>query len=463
MLRDRVTISTCHRFTACVFLGGALLAASAVWAGDPTKKETYQPGAEGAAAVDASAFDSLQAAFDALPKGGGVVSIPPGRYEIGEPLALSRGDVMVRGAGTASHIVNRNEQGQPAVVIQPPEGIKSLWRVQVADLRITGNPKSGAGLLAKSVDELLLSRVAVEHNGGDGILMDHCYEDPRISDCLINYNAQTGLNLLGCHDIVVSANQFEENVDALHCIDGYNLTMTGNNLDDHLGNGVVIENTYGSIVAANMIEECAGHAVVLTGRCYGDAVSANTLAHCQGEGVRLVGVRGITISANTLVMLAEPAVHALEGACQLTITGNTFNRYPFDPAKRHKLDPAQGIVLESARDVTVSGNTFALLSKEAIKVAGEANARLAITGNTIVNPSHGEPGAHAAVVLANLTGSIVANNLVTDDQEQPTMKQAFQFDGVCGHNVVHGNIVSGGASGLDRAGEGSEVGRNLSR
>lgn len=35
---------------------------------------------------------------------------------------------------------------------------------------------------------------------------------------------------------------------------------TVHNLDDHLGNGLVIENTYGSIVAANMIEECAGHA-----------------------------------------------------------------------------------------------------------------------------------------------------------------------------------------------------------
>ena len=463
MQRDRLMMWTTWRLTAGVLLTAMVLAGAAAQAGDPTKKETYQPGAEGAAAVDASAFDSLQAAFDALPEGGGVVSIPPGRYEIDEPVVLSRGDVMVRGAGTATHIVNKNEQGQPALVIQPPEGVKSLWRVQVVDLRITGNPKSGPGLLAKSIDELLLSRVAVEHNGGDGVLMDHCYEDPRISDCLINYNAQTGLNLLGCHDIVVSANQFEENRDALHCIDGYNLTMTGNNLDDHLGNGVVIENTYGSIVAANMIEECAGHAVVLKGECYGDAVSANTLAHCQGEGVRLVGVRGITISANTFVMLAEPAVHALEGACQLTITGNTFNRYPFDPAKRHKLDPAQGIVLEGTRDVTVSGNTFALLSKEAIKVAGEANTRLAITGNTIVNPSQGEPGAHAAVALANLTGSIVANNLVTDDQEQPTMKQAFQFEGVCGHNVVHGNIVSGGPAGLEHAGEGTEVGRNLTR
>ena len=59
----------------------------------------------------------------------------------------------------------------------------------------------------------------------------------------ITYNKAIGLNIIGCHDIVVSANHFEENQDALHCIDAFNLCMTGNNLDDHLGHGVVIENT----------------------------------------------------------------------------------------------------------------------------------------------------------------------------------------------------------------------------
>ena len=51
-------------------------------------------------------------------------------------------------------------------------------------------------------------------------------------------------------------------MDAVLCTDSFNLTMTGNNLDDHLGNGVVVENTYGSITSGNMIEECKGFAVV---------------------------------------------------------------------------------------------------------------------------------------------------------------------------------------------------------
>ena len=80
-------------------------------------------------------------------------------------------------------------------------------------------------------------------NGGDGVRMVNCYEDPRVCNSLFTYNNAAGLDLIGCHDIVVSANQFEENRDALRCADGYNLCMTGNCVDDHLRDGVVIENT----------------------------------------------------------------------------------------------------------------------------------------------------------------------------------------------------------------------------
>jgi hypothetical protein len=50
---------------------------------------------------------------------------------------------------------------------------------------------------------------------------------------------------------VVNANQFEENQYALRCLDSFNLTMNGNTLDDHLRHGVVIENTYGTVLSGN--------------------------------------------------------------------------------------------------------------------------------------------------------------------------------------------------------------------
>jgi parallel beta-helix repeat protein len=413
------------------------------WAGNPTKNEQFQPGGEGAGLIDAAAYESLEAAFAALPAGGGVITIPPGRYEITESLRIRAGDVMVRGAGTCTHIVNKNEGGQPAIDVQAPEGVKSIWRVQLCDLRVTGNPKSGPGIYAKSVDELLISQVAAEHNGTHGIFLDSCYEDPRISDCLINYNKQTGLRLVGCHDIVVSANQFEENNNAVECINGYNLCMTGNNLDDHLGNGVVIENTYGSLVSANMIEECAGHAVVLARECYGDTVSANTLAHCKGEGVHVDNVRDITISANNIVLMAQPGVRAVNGAGELTITGNTFCRYPFDPSKRHKVDPAFGIVLESAQDVTITGNTFTRLHQSAVTTRGKDNKRIIVVGNSILNPSQEKPREFPALLFENLSDSIISGNIVADTQSPNTMKQVVEFTGDTGTLIINNNLVTG--------------------
>ena len=106
------------------------------------------------------------------------------------------------------------------------------------------------------MNELFLDGVTVSENGGDGVHMVNRYEDARVCNSLLTYNKAADLNLIECHDIVVSANQFEQNRDALRCIDSYNLCMTGNCVDDHLRDGVVVENTYGSVVAGNMIEEC---------------------------------------------------------------------------------------------------------------------------------------------------------------------------------------------------------------
>lgn len=92
----------------------ACLFAFPLCAGEATKKEPIQPGAQGAAMVDAGLHDSLQAALEAVPEGGGVIRIPPGRYELSEAAVCRKGDVMIAGSGSATHLVNRNEEGEPA-------------------------------------------------------------------------------------------------------------------------------------------------------------------------------------------------------------------------------------------------------------------------------------------------------------------------------------------------------------
>jgi parallel beta-helix repeat protein len=265
--------------------------------------------------VDAAKFATLQEAADAIPETGGVLRIPPGTYEITEPIRIKTGDTQVIGTGAASHIVNKSTDGSPAILISNPAfagkatpSAERLWRVSVANLRVTGNEKSGPGIEARYIEEIMVQGVTSSYHGGDGLRLYFCYEDPRVSDNLFTYNKQCGVYIEGCHDIVVSANQFEENQDGLQCIDSFNLAMSGNNLDDHLGNGVVIENTYGSVVASNMIEECQGWGIVIDRDCYGITMSANVIAHEFTGGIDLRDAHGCAVSANTFTIVKKVGI-----------------------------------------------------------------------------------------------------------------------------------------------------------
>jgi len=356
------------------------------------------PGA--AVVISAADYPSLQAAVDALPADGGIVRIPPGTFEVTSPLRISGENVHLVGSGPASVLRNTNTDGAATIELLPPDlvdrsapGNKRVnrWRIQVSDLRLIGNEKSGPGIDALWVNEIFLHGLTITEHGGDGVRLDHCYEDPRIADCLLTYNKGAGVNLLGCHDIVVSANHFEENLDALHCIDSFNLCMNGNNLDDHLRDGVVIENTYGSVLSGNMIEECQGWAVILDRDCYGDTISANVIAH-NGGGVDLRDAHGCAVSANTFTIIKEHALRIGPGSGRITVTGNNFsNSFLGDDQVKRATDDfaAAGMTLEGTRDVSITGNVFSGLTTPAIQRLGDNSERIAIIGNIFTDIAEG--------------------------------------------------------------------------
>ncbi len=363
----------------CVIAVGFVVSRrSGATAGDPPNM------ADGPAAViDAAAYPNLQAALDAVPKAGGLVRLPPGNFEINAPLVLTRENTRIEGAGAATHLINRNQQGKPALILRPANRADKprsrIWRVQLANFRISGNPKSGDGLLGEGVNEIYIHGLSVDHNGRHGVNLIDCYEDPRICDSILTYNGQAGLNLLRCHDIVVCGNQFEENLDALRCIDSFNLCFNGNNLDDHLRHGVVIENTYGSVLSGNMIEECKGTAVVMDRDCYGNTVSANVLAHNFSGGVDLRDAWGCAVSANTFTMDTPFGVRVGPGAGRITISGNSFsNAYIGGKVKRD--DAAGGVLLQGTSEVVITGNIFTGLEQQAVQTDTECR-RIEVTGN----------------------------------------------------------------------------------
>jgi len=378
-------------------------------------------------AIDASKFPSLQAALDALPPSGGVVHLPPGELELKEPLVLSHGDTRLVGAGDATRLINRNEEGKPALVVRAAEYPKNkkarLWRVQLANFRISGNPKSGDGILAEGIDEIFLHGLSVDRNGGCGVHFVDCYENPRIAHCNITYNADDGLRLSGCHDIIVNANQFEENLDAVVCVNSFNLTLNGNNIDDHLRHGIVIENTYGSVLSGNMIEECSGIAIVLDRDCYGITISANVIAHHLGGGVDLRDAWGCAVSANTFTLVHTNSIVVGPDSGRITITGNNFcnsyigggkDRRPREHKEPMRQDAGTGVLLKGTSDVVVSGNTFSGLDGPAVWTEGDSR-RVLISNNLVTDVNRRQRERRPAMDLGGAKESLLKDNIIVAD------------------------------------------------
>jgi hypothetical protein len=377
-----------------------------------------------AKAIDASKFPTLQAAVDALPASGGIVLIPPGNFELREPLRVTTPETRLIGSGASTHLINKNEDGTPALLLRPADldtnNKAQLWRVQVADLRISGNEKSGDGILAEKIEEIYLHGVSIDHHGGHGINLVNCYEDPRIGDSIMTYNKAAGVNLVGCHDIVVNGNHFEENQDALRCADGFNLCMNGNNIDDHLRHGVVIENTYGSVVSGNMIEECNGTAIILDRDCYGITLSANVIAHHLEGGVDLRDAWGCTVSANTFVLAHKFSVRIGQDAGRNSVSANTFcnshiggkEKRPAEAKTPMAIDEGTGIELIGTRDITITGNNFGGLSSAAVWTSG-ACERIMVSGNLASDCGRKLAPGVPIIDLRQAKDSVEISNLVS--------------------------------------------------
>jgi hypothetical protein len=374
--------------------------------------------------IDAAKHPNLQSAFDALPESGGIVTIPPGNYEITEPLRVKTAETRIVGSGAATHIINKNEAGAPAFILRPAnldaDKKARLWRVQMADLRISGNDKSGDGVFAEGIQEIYLEGVSVDHHGGHGVQLKDCFEDPRIADCILTYNKKCGIMIINCHDIVVNANHFEENQDALHCTDSFNLCMNGNNIDDHLGNGVIIENTYGSVLSGNMIEECNGTAIILDRDCYGITLSANVIAHHLKGGIDLRDACGCTLSANTFTIAHEFSVRVGQDSERNTISGNTFcNTYigagkdkrPAEDKTPMGIDAGTGVLLEGGvNGLILNGNTFTGLSTAAVWSKG-AVKNVLVTSNLCLDCGRKLAKNSAWFSLERKAGVIIKDNL----------------------------------------------------
>lgn len=103
--------------------------------------------AAGAGAQEKRLFKNsadVQAALDALPKGGGEVVLPPGEILVMNPIVLARDNLTLRGSGDSTVLKLANRMNAPVVILgtiknKPTEIIAGL---RLADLSIDGNKDS---------------------------------------------------------------------------------------------------------------------------------------------------------------------------------------------------------------------------------------------------------------------------------------------------------------------------------
>ncbi len=390
-------------------------------------------------AINAGNYSSIQEAVSALPDEGGTIFIPAGTYEISEPIIIEKSEVTLIGAGSGTILLNISKEGKNTIELTGQEGEgKSIWRVQVSNMHLKGNANCGHAIFASYVDEIFLSEMWIDHHGKTGLHLYHCTENPRISDNNIAYNKENGVFIDGCHDVVISANEMEENGIGIYLQNVWNATITGNNIDDHIQYCIYCDKVLGSIITANMLENSNDVCMLIDEGCSGITVTGNILRR-PGD-LRIKGTRGITITGNTFEMTDGNSIE-VENSNLITISGNIIS--DGGPIESNQV---YGMVLKDVYDVTIGGNTIVKPLEGGIYVLGDKNQYLNITGNTIKNPSIKSPSKFSGIFVQNTSHSIISNNVVIDDQAEKSMRSAIEETGKSDFNMITGNRVNKGLS-----------------
>lgn len=371
------------------------------------------------ASLNAGDFPSIQAALDALPSNGGLVRIPAGIYRISEPLRIRLSNVALVGEGRGTVIVNQNRQGEPAILARPAKDPEAnpLWGVTISNMCITGDTaaireagawpeedrflnQGGDGILADHCYNSLFEKLWIVRNRGHGLNLIICYEDPRIQSCVITYNRKSGIRLEGCHDIVVSANQLEENYqEGILAIGCYNLTASGNNIDDHRGPGIVLKSTTCSSLSGNLIEESRGWGLIFQ-NSHTNTFSAGTIRNnVPGGGARFSNSSFNVISGCTFEANDSLAVYTDIDSRQNNITGNTFSTERYEEST-----PSSSGLFIAGGENLVSANIISPKTGFGLILSGEAHN---VFGNTIISPK----GTHC-ILIENLKNAIIRDNLL---------------------------------------------------
>jgi hypothetical protein len=341
--------------------------------------------------INAAEVGGLQAALDALPKTGGTVYLPAGRYVFTKPVTkrLVEGQhLFLVGDGRATVLVNEDRKGQELLHIVGAVG--QWWpdlKITIRDLTLVGNHQSGDALVVEYPNDTLIDGCFFQGHGGKAIWLKVHGTNVTCRDCWIR-DCKRGVYAEHIHHLTLSGVQTrslkekggqEQAEHVFLDFDCREVRIVNNHFAYGQNEAIILDGTAQHVISGNTIE---GFRVGILARNNGkhdcrDMTIGSNYIHF-GCAVRLEGqCNGFVISNNIITDASDGAVviQQAAGSGAHTITGNVIRKSVYKGQA--------GIALGDSRGVSVVGNTFEETAAPAI-AAGPGGGQHVIAANNVL-------------------------------------------------------------------------------
>jgi hypothetical protein len=191
----------------------------------------------------------IQQALDALPTSGGEVILPEGRFEVQQPIILSRDNQTLRGAGTATILHLADNANCPVVILGEPlnNPTQTIRHLKVTGFFIDGNrvhQQRELWQLNGEGSEIRNNGVTVQN------VTDSTVENVTCARCRSGGLVTTrGVRRLTVRNLAAFDNEF----DGLACYQTEGCLFTGLSLHDNPGAGISLDLDFNGNVVSNAV------------------------------------------------------------------------------------------------------------------------------------------------------------------------------------------------------------------
>jgi len=206
----------------------------------------------------------IQQALDRLPERGGEVVLPPGNFEICQPIVLRRGHQILRGSGVETVLHLADSANCPVIIMgepvnHPKQTVKNL---RVSNLFVDGNRLHQQHELWRLKGE----GSQIRNNG----IQVQDVSDSTVENVICAHCRSGGLvTTRGVQRLVVkNLNAFDNEFDGLACYETEDSLFTELNLHDNPGAGISLDLAFNHNVISNAVLTGNDLGIFMRASCY---------------------------------------------------------------------------------------------------------------------------------------------------------------------------------------------------